>query len=166
MKKTVNENARMAANTIWMILYAKSNDCILWIHLLQNQRQWSVNNFRSCKSGNWKFNWLWWCITEALATCIGKNDSDMLHSSSCKWTSMECQRLLVLRPELSHHRYIAGSYKRIIGLLCRQHRLQYPPCPIWKMSVNGGSTIIGHVFCVIWAVTGCKQSSTKCLLPL
>ena len=48
-KKNVNETVRKAAKTICMMDNAKSNVCILWIHLWQNEYQWNVNNFRSCK---------------------------------------------------------------------------------------------------------------------
>jgi len=40
----------------------------------------------------------------------------------------------------------------------RQNREQYPPCPIMQMSVNGASTIFGHVSWEITPPTGCSQS--------
>jgi len=52
IKKKVNEIARKAARSMWMKCYAKLNDCIMWIHAWQNERQRSVNNFSSCRSGN------------------------------------------------------------------------------------------------------------------
>jgi len=52
IKNKVNENARKAAKTISIIDDARLNNCILWIHPLQNGCPQSVNNFRSCKSGN------------------------------------------------------------------------------------------------------------------
>jgi len=39
IKKKVNENARKAGKTIWMMDNATRNDCILWIQLWQNKCQ-------------------------------------------------------------------------------------------------------------------------------
>jgi len=158
IKKEVNENTRKAAKTMWMMDYAKSTDCILWIHPWQNERQWSVNNVRLCKSGNYKFIWSWLYIVEALAAFIGKNHSNTLPASYWKWASTELQRLFVMRPGYSHCRLVAGSHTGIIGHLYRQNRLRYPPCPILNMSINGASMIVGHVSWVRWATTGCKQA--------
>jgi len=98
IKKKVNENARMAAKTMWMMEYAKSNNCILWVHPWQNEHQRSVNNFRSCMSGNWKFILSWLYIIKVLAAYIGKSDSATLPTSSSKWASTERQQLLFMLP--------------------------------------------------------------------
>jgi len=54
IKEKVDEDYRMAAKTPLLMYYAKSNGCILGIHPWQNERQQSVNDFWSCKSGNYK----------------------------------------------------------------------------------------------------------------
>jgi len=52
MKEKANETGRKAAKTMWMIYYATSTDRTLQLHEWQNERQWSVNDFRSCMSSN------------------------------------------------------------------------------------------------------------------
>ena len=52
IKEKVHEDDRMAATTPLVTYYVKSNGCILWIHPWKNERQWRINNFWSCKSGN------------------------------------------------------------------------------------------------------------------
>jgi len=52
MKEKVHENDRKAAKTPLMIYYAKSINSILQISRWQIERQRSVNDFWSCKSGN------------------------------------------------------------------------------------------------------------------
>jgi len=45
IKKKVHEDDRMAVETPLLIFHAKLNSCILWIRLLQNEHQWSANDF-------------------------------------------------------------------------------------------------------------------------
>jgi len=52
IKKKVNKNTRETAKPMYVMDYAKSNDCMRWIHPWQNERQRSLNNFMSCKHGN------------------------------------------------------------------------------------------------------------------
>jgi len=87
-KKNVSEKARKTAKTMWMIDYAKLNDCILWIQLWQNECQRSVNNFRSCESGNWKLIPSWLYIIEVLAAFIGK----IITTRSLCHLENECQQ--------------------------------------------------------------------------
>jgi len=70
-----------------LIDYPKSIDFILWIRPWQNERQRSVNNSRSCKSGNWKSIWSWLYRIKLLAACSGKSYTNMDHTSSWKWAS-------------------------------------------------------------------------------
>jgi len=60
-----------------------------------NERQWRVNDFRSCILHNRSGHWLQIVITEVLASCIGQSRSDTLPAPSWKWASDECQRLKV-----------------------------------------------------------------------
>jgi len=60
-----------------------------------NERQWSVNDFRSCILGNLSGHLLQIVITEILATFIGKRRSDTLLAPSWKWGSDERQRFQV-----------------------------------------------------------------------
>ena len=49
--ENIHEEDRMTAKTQQLISYAKVNGCIMRISLWQNERQRSVNDFSSCKSG-------------------------------------------------------------------------------------------------------------------
>ena len=60
-----------------------------------NERQRSVNDFRSCILGNQSGLWLQLATTEVLASFIGKNKSDTLPAPSWKWASNERQRCKV-----------------------------------------------------------------------
>jgi len=51
MKEKVYEDGTKAAKTPLMIYYVKINDNILWIHLWQNERQQTVNDWWSCIIG-------------------------------------------------------------------------------------------------------------------
>ena len=84
INEKVNANARKTAKTMWMIYYAKWNDCVLQIHVWQNECQPSIINFRACKSSNSKLIWLWLYIIELLAAFTGKNHSYMLPTPSWK----------------------------------------------------------------------------------
>ena len=132
INEKVNENNRKAARTMWMIYYAKSNDCILQICPWQNECQWSVNKSKSCNWGNYKLNWSWLYVIEALAAFIGNNTSDTLHTASWKWASTKHQRFLGLHPAQSDRRWVADSHKGIIGHLHTKKRQRYCPCPSWK----------------------------------
>jgi len=52
IKEKVHEDDRMDAKTPLLIFNAKLNSCILRIHPLQNECEWSVNHFWSIKSDN------------------------------------------------------------------------------------------------------------------
>jgi hypothetical protein len=65
-----------------MMDYAKSNNCILWIHPWQNERQWSVNDSWSCILDNLGGDRLRVAINEVLAAFIGKTNSEMLPAPS------------------------------------------------------------------------------------
>jgi len=52
-----------------------------------NERQRSVNNFRSWILSDQSGHWLQRVITQVLASFIGKSRSDTLPATSCKWAS-------------------------------------------------------------------------------
>jgi len=81
-KKKVNENARKAAKLTCMMDYAKSNDCILWIHPWQNEHQWSVNVSLLCILSHLGGDWLQMFINEVLAAFIGKSECETLPAPS------------------------------------------------------------------------------------
>jgi hypothetical protein len=72
IKKKVNEHARKAAKTMWMIDYAKWNDCILWIQPWQNECQRCINNCWSYMSCDLKLIRSWLYIIKLLSAFIGK----------------------------------------------------------------------------------------------
>jgi hypothetical protein len=49
--ETIHEEDRTTVKTLYLIIYANVNGCIMRIILWQNERQRSVNNFSSCKRG-------------------------------------------------------------------------------------------------------------------
>jgi len=55
-----------------MMDYAKSNNCMMWIHPWQNERPRSVNNSCSCILGNLGGDRLQIFKNEVLAAFIGK----------------------------------------------------------------------------------------------
>jgi len=61
------------------------------IRLWQNKRQQSVNDFSSCKSGNWNLNLSLLSIIIVLATCLGKIECYTLLAPSWQWASTKWQ---------------------------------------------------------------------------
>jgi hypothetical protein len=49
--KNIHEEDRTTVETLYLIISAKVNGCIMRICLWQNERQRSVNDFLSCKTG-------------------------------------------------------------------------------------------------------------------
>jgi hypothetical protein len=49
--EAIHEEDRMTVKTLYLIIYANVNGCIMRIHLWQNECQLSINDFSSCKSG-------------------------------------------------------------------------------------------------------------------
>jgi hypothetical protein len=49
--QTIHEEDRTTVKTLYLIIYANVNGCIMRIRLRQNEGQPSVNDFSSCKSG-------------------------------------------------------------------------------------------------------------------
>jgi hypothetical protein len=66
-----------------------------------------------------------------------------LHASSWKWASTERQRFLVMYHGYSGGRQVPHCHKLIIDCLYRQMWKWNAYCPIFKMSVNRVSTIVG-----------------------
>jgi hypothetical protein len=48
--ENIHEEDRTTVKTLYLIISAKVNGCIMRIRLWQNERQRSLNNFSSCKS--------------------------------------------------------------------------------------------------------------------
>jgi hypothetical protein len=82
IKMKVNENDRKATKSILTMDYAKSTDCILWIHPWHNERQWSVNDFWLCILDNVVGERLRIAINGLLAAFIGKTNSETLPAPS------------------------------------------------------------------------------------
>jgi hypothetical protein len=49
--ENIHEEDRTTVKTLYLIISAKVNGCIMLIRLWQNECEWNVNNFLSCKSG-------------------------------------------------------------------------------------------------------------------
>jgi len=90
----------------------------------------------------------------------------IVDTAMAKWMSTERQRFLNMRPGKLHLRWIVLSHKGFFAGLYRQNRMQYPPCPIMKMSVNRASTIFGHASWDIKPSIGCTQSWRYFCWPL
>jgi len=82
----------------------------------QYERQRSINDFRSCKSGNSKAILSFLCMIKALATIIEITNSYTLHAPSWIWESMECQWFLTF-----HHRYSKRDASVIVCIWCSDH---------------------------------------------
>jgi hypothetical protein len=78
-------------------------------------------------------------------------------TAMAKWASTEREWFSVMRPAKSHLGLVVLSHEGIFAGLYRQNRLQYPPCPIMKMSIKGASTIFGHAFWEITLPTDCRK---------
>jgi hypothetical protein len=106
-----------------MMDYAKSNDCIVWIHPWQNERQHSVNDSWSRILDNLGGNRLRLAIDEVLNAIIGKTKSETLPAPSGKLASMEHQQFLVMYLGYPGGRQVAHCHKCGIGCLHRQKRM-------------------------------------------
>jgi len=95
-QEKVNVNVRKAAKSTWMIDCTKANDCMMWIHPWQNERQWSINYSWSCILGNLWGDRLHIVINEVMAAFIGERDSKELTAPSWKWASTELQSFIVM----------------------------------------------------------------------
>jgi hypothetical protein len=49
--ENIHETDRTTVKTLYLMIFAKVTGCIMRIRLWQNERQRSVNDFSSCKSG-------------------------------------------------------------------------------------------------------------------
>jgi len=49
--ENIHEMDRTTVNTPYLIIYAKVTGCTMRMHMRQNEHQWSINDFSSCKSG-------------------------------------------------------------------------------------------------------------------
>jgi len=76
----------------------------------ENERQRSVNNFESCKLGNWKVTCPLLCITDVLSAFNGERESDTLPTRSWKWASTERQSFLVVHDGQSKSEMAANGY--------------------------------------------------------
>jgi len=93
--------------------------------------------------------WLLLCITDILAVCLRKRDSETVTTPFWKWLWIECQYYWAMHFGLSKWQHIAMIFIRSTECLFRQNntwRLHYP---IMKLSVKGVSNIFGLVSHVI-----------------
>ena len=122
----------------------------------ENERQPSVNNFWSCKSGNTNAIWYWLHIIEVLPSIIGKEETITHPAPSWKCASTECQRSWAFNHGLLKR---AVSVKVPILSFGRFCSLKYS----WTLSCtfvhdiscycSGGYR--GNITC-IFAYTGCQ----------
>jgi hypothetical protein len=49
--ENIHETDKTTVKTLYLIIYAEVTSCILGIRMWQNERQQSINDFSSCKSG-------------------------------------------------------------------------------------------------------------------
>jgi len=95
INEKVHEDDSSAAKSPLVIYYAQSMGCVLQTDEGQHTRQWSVNDFWSCKSGNYEVIGSLLYIIKAFAAFTGNRRSNMLPIPSWEWVSMEQQPLLV-----------------------------------------------------------------------
>jgi len=118
---------------------------------LENQLQWSVNDYWSCVPGNHTPDRLQAVIKEWKDAFLGNTDCDTLPAPSWKWASTEPQWLLFVYLRYYGVRQVANSHKRSIGCLYRQKGQWNAPCPIVEMWGNGMSMIF---VLSSWLITG------------
>jgi len=76
MQLSIHTNDMLAVNNDYIIMSIKLLTIQKQLEYVKGEHQWSVNNFRSLKYGNWRLGCLVLCINNVLAACIGKYQSD------------------------------------------------------------------------------------------
>jgi hypothetical protein len=145
MNKKVNVNFRNADKSMWMMNYTRPNDCILWIHAGQNERQQSVKH-------------CWWCIVFNLR-------DDRLHIVTntvfatyiCKWGSkwslpyLENERQWCVNDSWSQilRNHVGDRLHIVINIVLfafiSERESDMLPASLWKWA----STIVGLPFLFI-----------------
>jgi hypothetical protein len=132
-----------------MLYYVKLTDNIVWIPPWQDERQWNVNDFRSCIMGNLGNDWRQQFINEDLAGFTGKTENDTLPAPFWWLVSTERQRIVVLYVRSFKSHLVITIHNLSISHLHRRKIKWHAPCPIMKISVNWGSMIFSLVSWVI-----------------
>jgi len=129
----------------------------------ENERQRSVHNVQSFKSGNWKVYFSLLCISVVLAAYKFQADNDTLHALSWKWMSTECQQLLALHDGQSKGKMAANvyiwSFERFHSLKCSGSL----SCSIeneWSCNCLGGCQ---RTISCLSAYKGCQNLVYRCL---
>jgi hypothetical protein len=142
IKKKVNENARNAAKTMWMMDCVKLYDCIMWIQPWQNEGQRSVNNCRSYKSGNLKLFHSLLYIIQVLAYSMGKT----ITTTSLPHVENECQQSIndCWSCVLGNHtadRLLSGI-KQFLAALIGKTDCNTLPALLWKWASTDCARIL------------------------
>jgi hypothetical protein len=95
---------------------AKSNDCILWTYLWQDECRPSVNDSWSYIVYNLEGDRLQKVIKEVFSAFIDKRESETLPAWSSKWMSIEFQRLLAFH---------SGQSQRNVAVIVYIHCFNY-----------------------------------------
>jgi hypothetical protein len=110
--------------------------------LWSNQSHQSLNNFKSCLSGNSKGISSWLCIISVLVAILCRNNIDILPAPSCKWVTLECQWFVVFQNGHSKWWMVADSYNWSIGHRYRIKRKRHTLCPSLNVTINKAPMII------------------------
>jgi len=120
------------------------------------ERQRSINNVWSCKSGNSKAIWSFLSIIKVLAAFIGNKDSDTLHATTWKWASTDRQQFLGF-----HHGQSTGDVSVIVYIRFFDHfsRLNHSSTPSCIMVDEVRCYCLGGcrgIFACLSARRGCQ----------
>jgi hypothetical protein len=105
--------------------------------------------------------WLLLGITDVLAAFTGKRDNITDSTPFREWASTEHQRLLASHPGQFIFRLVSDIHFADIGSLYWENCQRHAPCRIWRMSINGASTIHSFASCLIYFPIGCRHPLIK-----
>jgi len=140
----------------WQLLLAKET-AIRSLSHSQNVHQQSINDFWSCKSGNYIVAWLLLGKTDVLAAFISKRDSDMDTAPFRDWAWTEHERFLVSFVWELNRDLVTVRRNKHVGSFHRQKRMHYGHCTTLTMSGNGASTILNFASWVIKVPIGSRH---------
>jgi len=95
-----------------------------------------------------------------------ENYSDMLPAASWEWASMECEQLSALHLGYFMFRLVADIHLPDTGSLHWGKLQRHAPGRIWKMNVNGASTIVSFASWVIYVPIGWRHPFIRYWQPL
>lgn len=90
MQLRIHTNDTWAVTNNYLSMCRKSLPIPQLLERIEDDRYWSVNNFRSFEYGNWKLICLVLCINNALAACIGTRWRIIVTPPFWEWMSTEC----------------------------------------------------------------------------